>query len=408
MLTIKSNFINFKDRQGQEYSYGDLETLSAALIKSDLINFKGEISRGFTEDIANKVIEKITIGPERKAIIINDLSLVMANKLLEKGFRKENIYLAFGKWTKEAKPSKDLSTYYLIKEFISANIREDLNVITLEEMFKLGLIKTDLIIANPPYGKIGANITKKIIDEVDFDEYVNLLPANDYKRNTDKNLFNYQSDMEAINNGFKDAAVTTHLAKIHKAKVNNMTVDEFERSQYIDRSLDKYFRVTRARTHYAIDAAGWVGWKHEYVNTISPNNTFTIWQRDVSHGHMPYTKKCISYRWNVLKELTIEWFEQNCINTQGISNGAFLTFKTITEKENFTNWFYSKDGFKFISKVFTALNVNSGVYSLYRILPKVDWTRSWTVEEILKDYRYTDAEIKEVMDDLVNFKGMDD
>ena len=43
--------------------------------------------------------------------------------------------------------------------------------------------------------------------------------------------------------GFTDAAVTTHLAKIHKNKVNNMTIDEFERSQYIDRQLDKYFET---------------------------------------------------------------------------------------------------------------------------------------------------------------------
>ena len=40
--------------------------------------------------------------------------------------------------------------------------------------------------------------------------------------------------------------------------------------------------------------------------------------------------------------------------------------------------------------------------------PKVDWTRSWTVEEILKDYGYTEDEIKTVMTDLDNFKGMDD
>ena len=43
-----------------------------------------------------------------------------------------------------------------------------------------------------------------------------------------------------------------------------------------------------------------------------------------------------------------------------------------------------------------------------KYMPKVDWTRSWTVEEILKDYGYTEDEIKTVMEDLKNFKGMDD
>ena len=56
-------------------------------------------------------------------------------------------------------------------------------------------IKFDLIIANPPYGKPGANITKNIIDNVYFEEYVNLLPANDYKRNDSKDLFKYAREM---------------------------------------------------------------------------------------------------------------------------------------------------------------------------------------------------------------------
>ena len=49
-----------------------------------------------------------------------------------------------------------------------------------------------------------------------------------------------------------------------------------------------------------------------------------------------------------------------------------------------------------------------GTTSLGKCLPKVDWTKSWTVEEILKDYGYTDIEIENIMADLDNFKGMDD
>ena len=30
-------------------------------------------------------------------------------------------------------------------------------------------------------------------------------------------------------------------------------------------------------------------------------------------------------------------------------------------------------------------------------IPKVDWTKEWTDEEILKDYGYTDEEIKELL-----------
>jgi hypothetical protein len=68
---------------------------------------------------------------------------------------------------------------------------------------------------------------------------------------------------------------------------------------------------------------------------------------------------------------------------------------------------YSKDGFRFLSKVFTAVNVDSTI-NLGKIFPKVDWTKPQTVESILKDYGYTPSEIEEVVVDLANFKGMED
>ena len=68
---------------------------------------------------------------------------------------------------------------------------------------------------------------------------------------------------------------------------------------------------------------------------------------------------------------------------------------------------YSTNGFRFFAKVFVAANKDSTI-PLSGLLPKVDWTRSWTVEEILADYGYTPDEINEVMDDLKNYKGMDD
>ena len=81
-------------------------------------------------------------------------------------------------------------------------------------------------------------------------------------------------------------------------------------------------------------------------------------------------------------------------------------FNTAAEKKNFVNLVYSENGFKFLSKVFTSMQIDGCVRS--EAFPKVDWTRSWTVEEILKEYNYTDEEIKEVMEDLKNFKGQDD
>ena len=82
-----------------------------------------------------------------------------------------------------------------------------------------------------------------------------------------------------------------------------------------------------------------------------------------------------------------------------------VDYRSMT-KDNFVNFIYSKNGFKFMSKVLTAVNADSAV-SVNKYLPKVDWTKSWTVEEILKDYGYTELEIEDIMEDLNNFRGMD-
>ena len=399
MLTIQSNL-----------KIQDLETLGKTLIKPDIINFGlNKVGGGYTDEIADKVIAKLSkLDKDKTIVIINDITLQMADKLLEAGYK--NIYLAFGSFNKDGTVSKDKTVYNIMKAVIENNIKEKLNAISLEEIFNM---KIDGIIANPPYGAIGANIAYTIREKVNYECFVNLLPANDYKRNKTKDLFNYQSEMEPINDGFDDAAVTTHLAKIHRTKINNMTLDEFEISNYIDRQLDKYFINNHARIHYAIDVE-----KSNLTMTDIINGTidklFLFSERDCSHHHMPYSKTCAHYRWNVLEDVNAEWIKENYVGVRQTKDGIGITkfhgilFRTHEEKLNFANFIFKTDtGFRFISKLFTAMN-KDGTDGYRNCFPKVDWTRPWTVEEILKDYGYTEDEIKEVMEDLKNFKGMDD
>lgn len=390
MLTIQSNL-----------KIQDLEMLSKTLIKPDIINFGlNKVGGGYTDEIADKVIVKLSkLDKDKTIVIINDITLQMADKLLEAGYK--NIYLAFGSFNKDGTVSNDKTVYNIMKAVIKNNIKEKLNAISLEEIFNM---KIDGIIANPPYGAIGANIAYTIREKVDYECFVNLLPANDYKRNKTKDLFNYQSEMEAINDGFDDAAVTTHLCLVSKNKVNNMTLDAFERSQYIDPSLDKYFEENSKRSHYAIDAMPACGFTKRNISMPwDSQTTFIIGLRDMNHKHLPYKKTSDTYRWNVEEALTFDDLIPTVSGQLLISN---CTFKTPIEKQNFVKFIYSKQGFRFISKVFAALNCDGTVHSI--AFPKVDWTRSWTVEEILADYGYTEDEIKTVMADLDNFKGMDD
>lgn len=408
MLTIISKFNNFRNRHGEYYTAEDLTKLSKAVITSDVIHFKGNISYGFNSIVANCIYKHIDKKYKNgKILIINDLSLHMINKLVDEGFYISNIYLAYGKWTKGAGLDKDPYVYETMKKHIEVSFKEKLNVIKLEDIFNM---QFDLVIANPPYGKIGAQITKKIIDDVDYKEFINLLPANDYKRVPE--LWQYQSDMEPCIDAFEDAAVTTHVAKLHKNKVNNMSLSDYEISNYVDPQLDKYFKENSKRSHYAIDKTNLSGATDEQFKQFDLSTTVVFSPRDANHKHLPYSKSCETYRYNVLKNISnTEIFESRKALRKGVYDGWLsitgILNKTKAEKDNQVAFIYSENGFKFLSKIFTACNVD-GTLNLGKIFPKVDWTRSWTVEEILKEYNYTDEEIKEVMEDLKNFKGMSD
>lgn len=297
----------------------------------------------------------------------------------------------------------DCEVYQISKYFED---QKDLGTYILEELEGYMGIKFDLIIANPPYGKIGANITKTIIDNIEYDEYINLLPANDYNRNDTKDLYKYVDldSMTSLKGAFKDAAVTTHCARINKKPHRYISWEEFQIENYIDESLTKYFYENHNRSHYAIDAMPNAGQTLAKAGMWDVAKTFIIGYRDMNHKHLPYTKNCTTYKWNVEESIDMAYLIANCNTRDNRFMISQCQFNTATEKQNFVTFVYTN--FRFISKVFTALNCDGTVRPI--AFPKVDWTRSWTVEEILADYGYTQKEIDEVMADLDNFKGMED
>lgn len=398
MLTIDSNL-----------KIKELDKLCNVLIKSDIINFNlKKVGGGFPKDLPTKIINKLNY--KGTVLIINDLSLEMTDKLLGAGYKLEDITLAFGKWNNNGTVSDDKIMYNIMTDFIKHNIKEKLTVIFLGDIF-MGIKHWDCIIANPPYGAIGANITNYIRQNIDYDLYVNLLPANDYKRNKTKDLFNYQSEMIPINDGFEDAAVTTHLALIHKDKVNNMTLDEFTISQCIDPQLTKYFKnqIKRKLVLAYKDPSG------KKPNTWYIDKTLLVGWRGVANKHFPYDKNVETYRWNKLENIDKDTFINDKNRTRAKLTNSYelcyfaYTFNTPEEKKNIAEFIYSNQGFKFMSKVFTAENSdgNKEIFVDFA-LPKVDWTRPWTVETILTEFGYTSDEIKEVMDDLDNYKYLED
>ena len=272
-------------------------------------------------------------------------------------------------------------------------------------------MKFDYVVSNPPYGRIGNEITKGIVDKIEWEIYINLLPANDYRRfNKSNKLYQFVdiNSIKVVRAGFKNAAVTTMMCKVNKERSVYLSEAEFEIENYTDKSLNKYFYETRKRNHYAIDNFIYKPTFVQFEN-IDIKKSVYIGKRDIAHNHLPYSNNGIAARFN-RNELS----KQDIINESAKSEQALgrvgdfylICFNTELEKMNFVNFIYSKDGFRFISKIFTAVNADSSM-PLNKLFIKVEWSKPQTVQSILKDYGYTSAEIQEVIDDLKNFRGMD-
>lgn len=394
-----------------ELALPELNTEQLWLAESTYINKYNSYETGFNKTKGNHIGKYDHAEFTRKNVVSVALTKEIRDhfKLILKN-KKVLLINLFDDQFVDTLKFNDCEVIQISKYFES---KEDLGNYIMEELKNYMNVKFDLIIANPPYGKIGANITKTIIDNVDYDEYVNLLPANDYIRNDTKDLYKYADldSMVPVNNGFTDAAVTTHLTRLNKKPHRYISWEEFQIENYIDDSLTKYFYELRNRSHTAIDNPVYKPKLADFGTLFELTRCVYIGKRDVRNGHLPYSTNCLGYKINVEKSVThTDIINSSAKSEQALGNVGdftFVMFDTEQEQINIVNFMYSDKGFRFMSKVFTAMNIDS-YCSTSRFLPKVDWTRPWTVEEILKEYGYTQKEIEEVINDLVNYKGMED
>ena len=165
----------------------------------------------FTGNTIDDVIKTIQNKAAKDAIVVDDLGLQIVDRLYHEGLKHITLILA--------RLPKEL--FHFISDLIKRtfpNIKID-----IKHIEEVDHMKTDLLISNPPYGKIGADTTKIIRAKIDYDEFINLEPGNDYFTNDNYKYIDLSIKPIVLgNNAFSDASQATTIAKISKQQ-NNLT-----------------------------------------------------------------------------------------------------------------------------------------------------------------------------------------
>ena len=392
MLTLNSRFTNFSKRPNAVVTAADLDALKT-IISTDLVNFRGNISYGFTEGIATKIVSRIKVSKDAKICVVNDTSFHMTLKLIEAGYDLANIYIVVGKWKVAGKrivPDKNDSTLKILKRHAEASFVEKLNIISLEDMFNL---KFNLIIANPPYGRTGAQITETITKSVEFDEFINLLPIKDMPSAglAACSHIDMPETIVCAPHSFSDADILTHILRI--TKTPNATYKTFEElctdSYFVDKPMVKFMKANVLASHYAIDTIS------TFKKGLDVTRTFVFHHFDTGSAHtcgLPRVDSNIpKNRYN---------FKDTDESVEGRLHGVdkSLVFNSTEEKQNFVKFVFANRNFinRMIANQFIAVRNDAACF------PKVDWTKDdWTIEKILKVVaNYSDEEVQAVLDTM--------
>ena len=287
--------------------------------------------------------------------------------------------------------SKDQKITYIDKIEQNLTYVED-----LEGLLKM-CKKFDYIIANLPYS-IGNELTKTIIENVEFKKYINLMPTSKYKS---KELYRYVKDIERVEDTFEDADVgdSLTLAQLDKTPCGFSSYDELEMCKYEPKLLKFYKGNSKRENNINYSYIYKISQNKEEVrdalNKANSNTYFFVYRRTSKDG-IHTNDDAIDRKWNLGQNVSNTIFDiTKWTGGAWGTQGGFIQFNAKNEKDNFTEFWYrdGKDGL--MNKLIKGLNKSCGTIEL--AIPRVDWTRKWTAEEILKEYGYTDEEIKEII-----------
>lgn len=256
--------------------------------------------------------------------------------------------------------------------------------------------KFDYIIANPPYA-MGNELTKTVVENVEFGKYINLMPASKYKG---KELYRYVENIDRVEDNFEDACIGDSLT----VAVMSKSVDTFSSFEELEMcKFDERFKKFYEYNLSSNLSQKYIGLIQGFTNEETIKNF--LLKLDINTDFLVSDRVCAngvdmsgnSYNWNVLRNVKNSDISYG---TQGKgkwrAHYGILYFNTGVERTNFTDYWYRNGTAGLCHKLIKGLHKTGGTVDI--AIPRVDWSHPWTDEEILKEYGYTEEEIKEILE----------
>ena len=233
----------------------------------------------------------------------------------------------------------------------------------------------DMVIANPPYS-CGNQVVRAILDGVDFDEFINLMPASKYKGG---DLYkNVKKVMSVDPSGFQDAAIGDSLivAVIGKEEGNYATYDEFCNEFRDERFVEFYKANAKTVAKYGYVPSYSTGKKEELPDVAV---SFMLTSRTIQNGTHSEENGAADISYNLNHDASnIPW--SNRSNTHSC---MFIVFNSPIEKQNLCRFWYRNP---LQNALIKGLNQSSGRCTA--AIPNLDWT---------KDRDYENATLEDIM-----------
>lgn len=336
------------------------------------------MSGNTVEDIINAYQNKNA----KSALVIDDLGLQVINRLRQEGVTDITLCL-----TRIPEKMFALTKARIKKTFKDFNI----NIISLEE---LTYMKVDLLISNPPYGKIGAETTEIIRTKIDYNEFINLEPGNDYFTNDNYKYIDLSIKPIVLgSNAFSDANQATTITKISRQQ-NNLTqtgarllVSIQNKDEDVYKALSElwlntektYLKFTQSKKDLEYDEDTFVfnpgafDIHHGYFAVAQKNNwtsstEYNIYHKDaIGHINLPKAKVkgCLQFKKLVYSELGLKMFKLWFTSSPegwGFANGMFADIDysdCLTWNDVFTKLNVSEDNQKVLIEAAEKFELNN-------------------------------------------------